>query len=73
MISPHGNPIRVTGLERTICDVLRSRNQIDIQLVYEALKRYENKKEKIWIYFLPTPNASEFKKLFGSVSKFSYE
>ncbi len=40
MNSPHGNEIRVTGLERTICDVVRSRNRIDVQLVYDALKRY---------------------------------
>jgi len=40
MKSPHGNEIRVTGLERTICDILRSRNQIDSQLVNDALKRY---------------------------------
>jgi predicted transcriptional regulator of viral defense system len=46
MKSPHGNPIRTTGLERTICDILRSRNQIDIQLVYEALKRYVRRKER---------------------------
>ncbi len=46
MKSPHGNPIRVTGLERTICDILHNRNQIDIQLVYEALKRYVRRKDK---------------------------
>lgn len=46
MKSPHGNPIRVTGLERTICDILRGRNQIDVQLVYKALKGYVNRKEK---------------------------
>jgi predicted transcriptional regulator of viral defense system len=46
MKSPHGNPIRTTSLERTICDILRSRNQMDVQLVYEALKRYVNRKEK---------------------------
>ena len=46
MKSPHGNPIRTTSLERTICDVMRSRNQIDVQLVYEALKRYVSKKER---------------------------
>lgn len=44
--SPHGNPIRATGLERTICDVVRSRNQIDTQLLYDALKRYARKSEK---------------------------
>ena len=40
MPSPHGNGIRVTGLERTVCDIVRSRNQMDIQLVYDALRRY---------------------------------
>jgi predicted transcriptional regulator of viral defense system len=46
MKSPHGNPIGATGLERTICDILRSRNQVDVQLVYEALKRYVSRKDK---------------------------
>jgi predicted transcriptional regulator of viral defense system len=46
MKSPHGNEIKTTNLERTITDVLRSRNQIDVQLVNEAIKRYVRKKEK---------------------------
>lgn len=46
MNSPHGNEIRTTGLERTICDVVRSRNQMDVQLVYEALKRYTKKSDR---------------------------
>lgn len=44
--SPHGNDIRTFNLERTICDLLRNRNQIDVQQVNEALKRYMNKREK---------------------------
>jgi predicted transcriptional regulator of viral defense system len=44
--SPHGNDIRTFSLERTVCDVLRSRNQMDIQQVNEGLKRYVKKKEK---------------------------
>jgi hypothetical protein len=44
--SPHGNNIRAFNLERTICDLLRSRNRVDIQLVNDALKRYVKKKEK---------------------------
>lgn len=44
--SPHGNEIKTTGLERTIVDVLRSRNQMDIQLIGDALKRYVGEKEK---------------------------
>lgn len=46
MKSPHGNEIRVTNLERTICDILRSKNQIDVQYVNNALKRYVTRKEK---------------------------
>lgn len=46
MKSPHGNEIRTTNLERTICDVLRSRNQVDVQFVNEALKKYMVHKEK---------------------------
>lgn len=40
MKSPHGNEIRTTNLERTICDVVRSRNQMDVQFMNEALKKY---------------------------------
>jgi predicted transcriptional regulator of viral defense system len=44
--SPHGSKIRVTGLERTICDVIRSRNQMDVQAVNEALRRYAARRDK---------------------------
>jgi predicted transcriptional regulator of viral defense system len=44
--SPYGNDIQTFNLERTVCDVLRSRNQMDIQQVNEVLKRYVKKKEK---------------------------
>ena len=44
--SPHGNAVRTTGLERTIVDVVRSRNKMDIQVFSEALKRYVGKREK---------------------------
>jgi hypothetical protein len=44
--SPHGNDIKTLNLERTVCDILRSRNQVDIQQVNEVLKRYVKKREK---------------------------
>jgi len=44
--SPHGNDIKTLNLERTVCDVLRSRNQVDIQQINESLKRYVKNKEK---------------------------
>jgi predicted transcriptional regulator of viral defense system len=44
--SPHGNDIKTFNLERTICDVLRSRNQMDVQFVNEALKKYAVHKDR---------------------------
>jgi len=44
--SPHGNEIRVTGLERTMADIFRNRNSIDIQLLNDALTRYVSRKEQ---------------------------
>jgi len=46
MKSPHGNDIKTFNLERTICDVLRSRNQMDVQFVNEALKKYVTHKDR---------------------------
>jgi predicted transcriptional regulator of viral defense system len=46
MNTPHGNQVQTTDLERTICDVVRSRNQIDIQVRNVALKEYVRKKDK---------------------------
>ncbi len=44
--SPNGNDIQTFNLERTICDLLRSRNQIDVQFINVALKRYVKNSEK---------------------------
>ena len=38
--SSHGNPIRTYNVERTICDLIRSRSRIDVQILNEALKRF---------------------------------
>ena len=35
-----GNVVNVYNVERTICDIVRSRNKIDIQIFNDALKRY---------------------------------
>ena len=44
--TPHGNDIRTTNLERTICDIVRNRNQIDIQIRNAALKQYVKNKAR---------------------------
>lgn len=41
-----GNDVAVYDLERTICDCLRSRNQMDIAIVSDAVKRYAKRKDK---------------------------
>ena len=46
MNTPHGNKVRTTDLERTICDIVRSRNQIDIQVRSAALKEYVKNKDR---------------------------
>ena len=38
--STHGNPLRTYILERTICDLIRSRNRIDVQILNDAVKRF---------------------------------
>lgn len=46
MKSPYGNDIKTYNLERTICDVLRSRNQLDVQFVNQSLKKYVTNKHR---------------------------
>ncbi len=41
-----GNAVRTYSLERTICDCMRSRNKLDIDLVSDALKRYARRSDK---------------------------
>ena len=39
-----GNTINIYNVERTICDILRSRNRVDIQIFSDALKGVAKKK-----------------------------
>jgi predicted transcriptional regulator of viral defense system len=41
-----GHTVTAYGLERTICDCLRSRNQMDIAIVTDAIKRYVRRRDK---------------------------
>ena len=41
-----GNTVATYGIERTICDCLRSRNQMDLAIVTDAIKRYAKRKDK---------------------------
>jgi hypothetical protein len=44
--SPAGNSLRSYNAERTICDLLRSRNHIEIQTLQTAVKEYLRLEEK---------------------------
>jgi len=41
-----GNSVTVYDMERTICDCLSSRNNLDIAVVTDAIKRYAKRKDK---------------------------
>ena len=41
-----GHTVTAYGLERTICDCLRSRNRIDAAVVTDAVKRYSKRRDK---------------------------
>lgn len=56
--SPGGNPIRVYNPERTLCDILTTRNNIDIQVITDAFKRYTRSRQK------DIPLLSEYANLF---------
>jgi len=46
--SKKGHVVTVYNIERTICDILRSRNRIDRQTVTEAMKGYIVRKDINW-------------------------
>ena len=46
MNTPFGNPVPVYDMERTICDLIRSRSGIETQTFQDALKQYAKRKDK---------------------------
>lgn len=46
MTSPFGMKIKVYDVERTICDIIKNKNKIDVEIFSKALKRYATKKDK---------------------------
>lgn len=41
-----GNNVKTYNIERTICDLLRSRNRLDEELIISAMKNYAHSQEK---------------------------
>lgn len=46
MSSPAGNPLKVYDIERTLCDIVKTRHRADIQIINQAMKAYASAKEK---------------------------
>lgn len=46
MRTPFGHSVPVYNMERTICDIIRNRNNTEIQTVQIALKQYVKRKDK---------------------------
>ena len=46
MLTPFGHSVPVYNMERTICDIIRNRNNTEIQTFQTALKQYVKRKDK---------------------------
>ena len=44
LTTPGGNKVRSYSAERTLCDILKTRNHTDVQIVTDAFKRYTKSK-----------------------------
>lgn len=61
--TPFGNTIKVYDIERCICDIIRSKQRMDIEHVKYAIKEYLKRKDKNLI------KLSEYSKEFGIKEK----
>ncbi len=61
--TPAGNKVRAYNKERTLCDILRKRNNIDIQSITGAFKKYVSLKDK------NIPLLSKYAKIFNVENK----
>ena len=46
VITPGRNIVKAYSAERTLCDILKPRSRVDIQMVTEAFKRYDVRADK---------------------------
>ena len=44
--TPNGNKVRVYDVERSICDIIRSKNRMDFEQVKKSIKKYVKSKNK---------------------------
>lgn len=46
VMTPSGNVVKGYSMERTLCDILKPKNKIDIQVITDAFKRYVKRKDR---------------------------
>lgn len=44
--TPYGNKVRVYDIERCICDIIRSKNRMDLEHIKYAIRSYIKRKDK---------------------------
>ena len=71
MNTPFGNPISVYDMERTICDIVRSRSGIEMQTFQDALKQYTKRKDKDLQKLMR--RCSVLTNCFGSIWRYFYD
>ena len=62
--SPYGNPINVYNAERCICDLLKNKNEVDIELYNKIIKNYFKQSKK------DLETLEEYAKIFNIQEKF---
>lgn len=62
--SPYGNPIKVYNEERCICDLLKNKNEVDIELYNKIIKNYFKQAKR------DLKTLEEYAKIFNIQKKF---
>ena len=70
--TPFGHAVPVYDMERTVCDLLRSRSHMEIQVLQDALKQYARRKDKNPRTLMQYAAMFHVKKCFGSIWRYFY-
>lgn len=71
--TPFGHTVPVYDMERTICDLLRSRSRIEIQTFQGALKAYARRKDKNLRALMQYAGMFKVEKFYGSIWRYFYD
>lgn len=70
--TPFGHTVPVYDMERTICDLIRSRSRIEIQVFQSALKQYARRKDKNLRALMQYAAMFHVEKCCGSIWRYFY-